>query len=75
MDAINYPKVVYRKDEKVYQDLNINGKRMKLFNGKKFNIELYPKDQTLYSFRHIVAIDICQRTGSIEKLKAAMGAL
>ena len=48
---------------------------MKLFNGKKFNIELYPKDQTLYSFRNIVAIDICQRTGSIEKLKAAMGAL
>ena len=51
MDAINYPKVVYRKDQKVYLDLNINGKRMRLFNGKKFNIELspnsYPKDQRL----------------------------
>jgi len=29
--------------------------------------------QTLYSFRHTGAIDVYKRTGSIEKLKAAMG--
>ena len=34
---------------------------------------LLEKDQTLYSFRHTGAIDIYKRTGSIEKLKAAMG--
>jgi len=30
-------------------------------------------DQTLYSFRHTGAIDIYKLTGSIEKLKTAMG--
>ena len=34
---------------------------------------LNPSYQTLYSFRHTGAIDIYKRTGSIEKLKAAMG--
>ena len=34
---------------------------------------LLEKDHTLYSFRHTGAIDIYNRTGSIEKLKAAMG--
>ena len=42
MDAINYPKVVCRKDQKVYLDFRVEGKRIRLFNGKKFNIELYP---------------------------------
>jgi len=31
------------------------------------------ENQTLYSFRHTGAIDVYKRTGSIEKLKAAMG--
>ena len=31
------------------------------------------KNQTLYSFRHSGAIDIFKRTGSITKLKKAMG--
>jgi len=35
--------------------------------------KLLEPDQTLYSFRHTGAIDIYKRTGSIEKLKAAMG--
>ena len=34
---------------------------------------LLEDNQTLYSFRHTGAIDIYKRTGSIEKLKAAMG--
>ena len=35
--------------------------------------KLLEENQTLYSFRHTGAIDIYERTGSIEKLKAAMG--
>ena len=35
--------------------------------------KLLERDQTLYSFRHTGAIDVYKRTGSIEKLKAAMG--
>ena len=35
--------------------------------------KLLKKGQTLYSFRHTGAIDIYKRTGSIEKLKTAMG--
>ena len=35
--------------------------------------KLLNQDQTLYSFRHTGAIDIYKRTGSIEKLKIAMG--
>ena len=35
--------------------------------------KLLVENQTLYSFRHTGAIDIYKRTGSIEKLKAAMG--
>ena len=35
--------------------------------------KLIKEGQTLYSFRHTGAIDIYKRTGSIEKLKAAMG--
>ena len=35
--------------------------------------KLLEDNQTLYSFRHTGAIDIYKRTGSIEKLKAAMG--
>jgi len=42
MDAINYPKVVSGKDEKVYLDVKISGKRMRVSNGKKFSINLSP---------------------------------
>ena len=35
--------------------------------------KLLEQDQTLYSFRHSGAIDIFKRTGSLQKLQAAMG--
>ena len=161
MHAINYPKVVCGKDQKVYIDLKLDGKRMRLFHGRKFDLELCPnsypenqrlnqanilaaqiyaklisgaspmiknpegllsnqtdlyyikeelkrgepqhniftssnhspnpdyfktlwshfkrvsllleKEQTLYSFRCTGTIEIYKRTGSIEKLKSAMG--
>jgi len=44
-----------------------------LWNRFKKRSELLENDQTLYSFRHTGAIDVYKRTGSIEKLKAAMG--
>jgi len=44
-----------------------------LWNRFKRRSELLENDQTLYSFRHTGAIDVYKRTGSIEKLKAAMG--
>ena len=42
MNAINYPKVVSGKDEKVYLDVKVSGKRMRVSNGKKFSINLSP---------------------------------
>ena len=42
MDAINYPKVVSGRDKKVYLDLKIGSKRMRLSNGSKFSIQLFP---------------------------------
>ena len=39
----------------------------------KVQSNLLEQDQTLYSFRHSGAIDIFKRTGSIVKLKQAMG--
>ncbi len=42
MEAINYPKVVSGRDKKVYLDLKIGSKRMRLSNGSKFNIDLFP---------------------------------
>lgn len=44
-----------------------------LWSRFKKRSKLLEKDQTLYSFRHTGAIDVYKRTGSIEKLKAAMG--
>ena len=43
-----------------------------LWSRFKRHSKLLKNDQTLYSFRHTGAIDIYKRTGSIEKLKAAM---
>ena len=49
--SINYPKVVCGKDKKVYLDLKIGTKRMRLFNGRRFNIDLspnfYPENQRI----------------------------
>ena len=42
MNPINYPKVVSGKDEKVYLDIQLSGKRMRVSNGSKFNINLSP---------------------------------
>lgn len=44
-----------------------------LWSRFKKRSKLLEANQTLYSFRHTGAIDIYRRTGSIEKLKAAMG--
>jgi integrase len=44
-----------------------------LWSRFKKRTELLEANQTLYSFRHTGAIEIYKRTGSIEKLKAAMG--
>ena len=44
-----------------------------LWSRFKKRSKLLERDQTLYSFRHTGAIDVYKRTGSIEKLKAAMG--
>ena len=44
-----------------------------LWSRFKRRSKLLEKDQTLYSFRHTGAINVYKRTGSIEKLKAAMG--
>ena len=44
-----------------------------LWSRFKKRSKLLEDNQTLYSFRHTGAIDIYKRTGSIEKLKVAMG--
>ena len=44
-----------------------------LWSRFKKRSKLLEENQTLYSFRHTGAIDVYKRTGSIEKLKAAMG--
>ena len=44
-----------------------------LWSRFKRRSKLLEDNQTLYSFRHTGAIDVYKRTGSIEKLKAAMG--
>ena len=80
MEAINYPKVVYRKDQKVYIDLMLNGKRMRLFNGRKFDLELcpnsYPKDQRLNQ-ANILAAQVYAKllTGACPLVKNQQGVL
>ena len=44
-----------------------------LWSRFKKRSKLIEQNQTLYSFRHTGAINIYQRTGSVEKLKSAMG--
>ena len=75
----HYVRVHLSKKE---EQLNIFSGREKAFSSdyfktlwrrfRKNSIYLKP-EQTLYSFRHTGAIDIYKRTGSIEKLKTAMG--
>ena len=42
MEAINYPKVVSSKDKKVYLDIQVSGKRIRISTGRKFGIDLSP---------------------------------
>lgn len=44
-----------------------------LWSRFKSRSKLLEANQTLYSFRHTGAIDVFKRTGSLEKLKSAMG--
>ena len=74
-----YVKEVLKKTE---DHLNIFSGRIEPFDPDYFKglwsrfkkrSKLLEANQTLYSFRHTGAIDVYKRTGSIEKLKAAMG--
>lgn len=72
--------------DEIGRDINVH---LNIFSGKeepfspdyfkglwsrfKKRSKLLEENQTLYSFRHTGAIDVYKRTGSIEKLKAAMG--
>ncbi|MGA0031112.1 MAG: hypothetical protein ACO3FS_04245, partial [Flavobacteriaceae bacterium] len=51
MNAFAYPKVVFSKKGKVYLDLRVDSKRVRVFNGSKFRIDLnpnsFPEDQRL----------------------------
>jgi len=51
MRAFNYPKMVLTKDQKVYLDIKIDSKRIRVFNGRKFQVDLnpnsFPEEQRL----------------------------
>jgi len=42
MNVVAYPKVVLSKEGKVYLDLKVDSKRVRVFNGSKFQIDLNP---------------------------------
>lgn len=42
MSEFNYPKVVLAKDNTVYLDIKVSGKRMRISNGSKFGLNLSP---------------------------------
>lgn len=42
MRSFTYPKVVLTKNQKVYLDLKLNSQRLRIWNGSKFQIDLYP---------------------------------
>ena len=42
MHPVPYPKVVLTKDQKVYLDIKIDSKRVRVFNGNKFYLDLNP---------------------------------
>jgi integrase len=80
MEAINYPKVVSSKDKKVYLDLKIGGNRMRLSNGSKFNIDLfpnsYPENQRINQ-ANILAAQVYAKllAGESPKIKNEQGVL
>ena len=80
MEAINYPKVVSGRDNKVCLDLKIGSKRMRLSNGSKFNIELfpnsYPKNQRINQ-ANILAAQVYAKllAGELPQVKNEQGVL
>ena len=42
MNVVAYPKVVLKKEGKVYLNLIVDSKRVRVFNGSKFQVDLYP---------------------------------
>ena len=60
LKAFTYPKVVLTKDQKVYLDIKIDYKRVRVFNGNKFQVELnpnsFPKEQRLVQANILAAI-------------------
>lgn len=42
MSEFNYPKVVLAKDNTVYLDIKVSGRRMRISNGSKFSLNLSP---------------------------------
>ena len=52
MGSISYPKVVLTKDQKVYLDFKIDSKRVRVFNGSKFQIDLNPNSFPIESRIH-----------------------
>ena len=51
MNVVAYPKVVLNKEGNVYLDLIVDSKRVRVFNGSKFQVDLnpnsFPEDQRL----------------------------
>ena len=60
LKAFTYPKVVLTKDQKVYLDIRIDFKRIRVFNGNKFQVELnpnsFPKEQRLVQANILAAL-------------------
>jgi len=78
MNAINYPKVVSRKDGKVYLDISVRGKGMRLFNGRRFGIDLQPNSFPLpqrVNQAHILAAQVYAKllAGELPLLNAGQG--
>jgi integrase len=61
MNPINYPKVVSGKNGKVYLNISVRGKRMRLFNGSRFGLDLQPNSFPLpqrVNQAHILAAQV-----------------
>jgi hypothetical protein len=76
MKTISYPKVGQTKDLKVFVSFYLNNQRYRLYNGKRIGSLLepnsFPEDQRIYQ-GNILAAEIYKRTGSLSKLRKAMG--
>jgi len=80
MEAINYPKVVSGRDKKVYLDLKIGSKRMRLSNGSKFSIELFPNsypENERINQANLLAAQVYAKllSGELPKIKNEQGIL